>query len=83
MIKLVLHIKRDGDITKSIQSKDEQMGSMSWTTCHNAVDFRARLRFRGGSSVQRSHEKIRTSWILHQTRSDCPSTNILLFQTLF
>ncbi|MBX9986766.1 MULTISPECIES: hypothetical protein [Priestia] len=51
MIKFVLHIKRDGDITKSIQSKDEQMGSMRWTTCHSAVDFRVRLRFRGGSSI--------------------------------
>lgn len=67
MIKFVLHLKKDGDITKSIQSKDEQTARSTYiheTYVHHP-------------------KKIRTSWILNQTRTDFPSTNILLFQTLF
>ncbi len=53
MIKFVLHIKRDGDITKPIRST-------------------ARSKYIHETYVQRPHKKIRTSWILKQTRSDCP-----------
>ncbi len=123
MIKFVLHIKRDGDITKSIQSKDEQMGSMSsygllvTTLLISVQDFAfrgrpvsllvasapvgshlfrfsrrslrlalqstARSKYIHETYVHHHPKKIRTSWILNQTRSDCPSTNILLFQPLF
>ena len=64
MIKFVLHLKRDGDITKPIQST-------------------ARIKYIHETYVHHHPKKIRTSWILNQTRSDGPSTNILLFQTLF
>lgn len=64
MIKFILHLKRDGDITKPIQST-------------------ARIKYIHETYVHHHPKKIRTSWILNQTRSDGPSTNILLFQTLF